>query len=194
MNSIGILSIQGDVSEHVMAVKNAIRTLGMKGSIIEVKKTIPDLLDALIIPGGESTTIGNFLWKTGMDIEIKKLAKDIPILGTCAGAIILAKEGDEQVKRTHLLGLMSMKINRNAFGRQKESFEANLGIPEIGTDPFHGVFIRAPIIEKIWGDTKVLARHDGKIVAVRENNLMALSFHPELVRDTRIHEYFLRLI
>ena len=193
MNSIGILSIQGAVSEHVMAVKGAMKNIGMNGRIIEVKKKIPDL-DALIIPGGESTTIGDFLWKTGMDVEIKKLAKSIPILGTCAGAIILAKEGDEQVKRTHSLALMNMKINRNAFGRQKESFEAELEIPEIGAGSFHGIFIRAPVIEKVWGDAKVLGRYCGKIVAVQENNMVALSFHPELVSDTRIHEYFLRLI
>lgn len=197
MSRIGILSLQGDVSEHIMAMENAIKITGINANVVSVnsKKDFP--IDALVIPGGESTTIGKLLVKTGLYSEIKKLAKNnVPIMGTCTGLILLAKKGDDEVKKTKqpLLKLMNIKVNRNAFGRQRESFETDLEIPIIGKKPFHGVFIRAPLIEEIWGGVKILSRLDKKIVMAQQGNILAIAFHPELTSDTRVHEYFLNLI
>lgn len=198
MKKIGILAVQGDVSEHIFAVENAMKNLGIIGNAIEVRKRNEiQNINALIIPGGESTTIGRLISKNNLGAEIKKLAKrEIPIMGTCAGLILLAKKGDSEVKKTKqpLLGLMEIEIERNAFGRQRESFEVDLDIPEIGRNPFHAVFIRAPAIKHIWGNAKILAKFENKIVMAQEKNLLALSFHPELSNDIRIHEYFLKLM
>jgi len=198
MIRIGILSLQGDVSEHVSMMTDAMRNMEIRGNIIEVKdrKWIKNL-DALVIPGGESTTIGKLISMYGLDGEIKNLAeKGIPILGTCAGLILLANEGDKDIERTKqpLLRLMDMKVKRNAFGRQRESFETDLEIPILGNERYHAVFIRAPAIEKIGKGVRVLAKYDNRIVAAQQDNLLALAFHPELGNDTRLHEYFLRLI
>ena len=177
---------------------DAMRNMEIRGNIIEVKdrKWIKNL-DALVIPGGESTTIGKLISMYGLDGEIKNLAeKGIPILGTCAGLILLANEGDKDIERTKqpLLRLMDMKVKRNAFGRQRESFETDLEIPILGNEKYHAVFIRAPAIEKIGKGVRVLAKYDNRIVAAQQGNLLALAFHPELGNDTRLHEYFLRLI
>ena len=198
MIRIGILSLQGDVSEHVSMMTDAMRNMEIRGNIIEVKdrKWIKNL-DALVIPGGESTTISKLISMYGLDGEIKNLAeKGIPILGTCAGLILLANEGDKDIERTKqpLLRLMDMKVKRNAFGRQRESFETDLEIPILGNERYHAVFIRAPAIEKIGKGVRVLAKYDNRIVAAQQDNLLALAFHPELGNDTRLHEYFLRLI
>lgn len=197
MRRIGILSLQGDVSEHIVAMENAIKVANINAMVICVnsKKDLP--VDALVIPGGESTTIGKLLIKTGLYSEIKKLAKNkVPIMGTCTGLILLAKKGDAEVKKTRqpLLKLMNTRVNRNAFGRQRESFETDLEIPVIGKEPFHGVFIRAPSIEEVWGEAKILARLDKNIAMAQQDNILAMAFHPELTSDTRIHEYFLNLI
>ncbi len=191
---VGVLSIQGDVSEHADAMRRAMHNTGMHGRVVEVKgKGKLKKLDALVIPGGESTTIGKLLEKYGMLDEIKNFAKKgMPLMGTCTGMILLAKEGNAEVKKTRqpLLGLMDMKVNRNAFGRQRESFETDLKIKNFKKS-YHAVFIRAPAVERVWGDAEVLAKHDGKIVMVRQKNLLALAFHPELTDDTRIQRYFL---
>jgi len=147
-------------------------------------------------PGGESTTIGKLMLTTGLFERVKQLAIDgAPILGTCVGLIVLAKRGDEQVMRTRqpLLGLMDISVIRNAFGRQRESFEVDLEIPALGKEPLRCVFIRAPAVEEVWGDAEVLAEFQGKIVAVRQRNLLAVAFHPELTPDTRLHEFFLQM-
>ncbi|HIE34448.1 MAG TPA: pyridoxal 5'-phosphate synthase glutaminase subunit PdxT, partial [Candidatus Altiarchaeales archaeon] len=147
--------------------------------------------------GGESTTIGKLIWKYKIDDGIRDIAKNgIPIMGTCAGLVLMAREGDEKVMKTGqpLLELMNMKVDRNVFGRQRESFETDLAIPVLGNKPYHAVFIRAPVIGKIWGETRILAEYEGRIVVAQENNLLALSFHPELSNDLRMHEYFIRMI
>lgn len=194
---IGVIGLQGAVEEHIEATQQAMRKLGILGEVrwISKPKGIEEL-DGIIIPGGESTTIGKLLVTTGLFDEIKARATDgLPILGTCAGMILLAKEGDERTMRTGqpLLGLMDMRVIRNAFGRQRESFEVDLEIPAFGDNPFRCVFIRAPIVERIWGDAEVMAKYAGKIVAVKQRNMLALAFHPELTPDTRAHEYFLRM-
>lgn len=193
---IGVVGLQGDVSEHIEAVRRAMQKMGIQGEVLWVREPGQlEGLDGLIIPGGESTTIGRLLLTSGMFEEIKRRAREgMPIMGTCAGLIVLAKEGDEQIRRTGqpLLGLMDIKVIRNAFGRQRESFEVDLEIPEFG-GTLRCVFIRAPVIEKVWGETRILAKFGDRIVAAREGNLLALSFHPELTEDTAVHEYFLKM-
>ena len=194
---VGVIAVQGDVSEHVDVLKRALNHLGINGEVVYVR-SVNDLknVSGLVIPGGESTTINRLMLKTGLHEEIIKLVeKGLPILGTCAGTILLAKEGDELVKQTNtiLLGLLDMKVSRNAYGRQVDSFEADVSIPEIGKD-FRGVFIRAPIIEKAWNGTEVFAKYKDSIVGAKKGKILALTFHPELTDDLRIHEYFLRIV
>ena len=185
---VGIVGVQGAVSEHCDIVRN----LGHE----PVWVTRPDKLQdvrAIIIPGGESTTISKLLQTTGLFERIGKLGEEgLPIYGTCAGLILLAKKGDGQVESTgqKLLGLMDMEISRNAFCRQRQSFEEKLDIEGVAKN-FPCVFIRAPAITKVWGKCKVLAKKGGFIVAAEQGNLFATAFHPELSGDTRIHEYFL---
>lgn len=172
--------------------------LGIEGKIIHVK-TVKDLggISGIVIPGGESTTINRLMLNTKIHDKIVELAKKgLPILGTCAGAILLAKEGNEQIKQTNtiLLGLMDMKVLRNAYGRQVDSFEADVNIPELGKKPYRAVFIRAPGIERVWDSTKVFAKYRNFIIGAKKRNMLALTFHPELINDLRIHEYFLRMI
>ncbi len=191
---IGVIAIQGDVSEHVDALRRAIDQRGESAEIVTIKhKGIVPECDALVLPGGESTTLARLLVKEGIDNEIKDMsASGRPIMGTCAGLILLAKEGDEQVKKTHqhLLGLMDTKVNRNAFGRQCDSFETELELPFLDT-PYNAVFIRAPGIIDAGNNVHVLAKTDDMIVAAEQDNILALAFHPELTLDTRVHQYFL---
>jgi 5'-phosphate synthase pdxT subunit len=194
---IGVIGLQGAVSEHIEATKQAMKKLDLKGDVIWVGRHA-DLegVDGVIIPGGESTTIGKLMQRTETFERVKQLVRSgVPILGTCTGLIVLAKRGDEQVMRTGqpLLELMDIAVIRNAFGRQRESFEMNLKIPLLGEKPFRCVFIRAPAIKEVWGDAEVIAEFQGKIVGVRQRNMIAVAFHPELTPDTRLHEYFLRI-
>lgn len=190
MIKIGVIGVQGAVSEHF----DMLGRCGVDPILVRTKAHLKDL-DGLIIPGGESTTINRLLVESGMFHTIKKLGENgLPIFGTCAGLILLAKKGDVQVSKTKqkLLGLMNSEIKRNAFGRQRESFESNLEIDCIGS--YRSVFIRAPAIEKVWGKCKALAYFNGKIVAARQDNLLATSFHPELTEDARMHQYFISFI
>lgn len=195
---IGVLALQGAVSEHVEALNKAMEELKVDGNVVYVRNVKGlDGVSGLVVPGGESTTINRLMMTTGMYEKIIELAnKGLPILGTCAGTILLAKEGDEQVKQTgtELLGLMEMKVLRNAYGRQVDSFEVDVKITEIGNKPFRAVFIRAPTIEKVWGDVKVWVKYQDTIIGAKKGNILALTFHPELSDDLRIHEYFLRMI
>jgi 5'-phosphate synthase pdxT subunit len=194
---IGVVAVQGAVSEHVEVLRKAMEKSKIEGSVAYARK-VRDLDDVsgIVIPGGESTTISRLILSTGMYEKIAELAKKgLPILGTCAGTILLSKEGNEQVKQTNtqLLGLLEMKVLRNAYGRQVDSFEADVKIPEIGDKPFRAVFIRAPTIEKVWNDTRVWAEYKGTIIGARKGNILALTFHPELSDDLRIHKYFLKM-
>ncbi len=194
---IGVIGVQGDVSEHVDAVTRALQECGRKGEAFAVRRREDlDRVDGLTIPGGESTTISKLLVKLNLFDEIVRRARDeaMPILGTCAGCILLSKDGGPQAKRTgsRLLGLMDMAVDRNAFGRQKESFEADLDVAGLDR-PFHGVFIRAPAILRTWGACTPLARYEDKIVLARQGHLIGAAFHPELSNDFRIHRWFLDL-
>jgi len=194
--SIGVLAVQGAVSEHITAMTNTLRETNTSGNVFfvnnidDIKKT-----DALILPGGESTAISNILYKNGMYEVIKKRINDnnLPIMGTCAGCVILAKELADEDNKVKLLQVMDMQVARNSFGRQRESFEKNIMI-EGFSEPYKAVFIRAPTIKRVWGECKVLAKIDKEIIMARQDKFLALSFHPELTDDLRVHKYFLDMI
>ena len=194
---IGVIAIQGNIEEHVHAINEALGQANRKAEIVKIKhKGIVPTCDALILPGGESTTIGRLMEREGISSEIKKSSlTGTPIMGTCAGLVLLAKYGDNQVEKTKqsLLGLMDTHVNRNAFGRQKESFEALLDFKGL-TSPFNAVFIRAPCITEAGRDVEILSKYNGFIVAARQQNVLAIAFHPELTDDLRIHHYFLDMI
>ena len=188
---IGVLALQGDFAEHIAML----RRLKVETAEVRLPKDLQGL-DGLIIPGGESTTIGKLAVAYNLMEPLRMFGQRHAIWGTCAGAIFLSKD----VSRDQpLLGLMDIKVQRNAFGRQIDSFESDLDVPAIkqatGTkEDYHAVFIRAPIIESVKGDAKVLASvPDGRIVAAQQGHFLATSFHPELTDDTRFHEYFLSL-
>ncbi|HET6404103.1 MAG TPA: pyridoxal 5'-phosphate synthase glutaminase subunit PdxT [Candidatus Thermoplasmatota archaeon] len=195
---IGVLGLQGAFSEHVDAVRGAFQTLGIDGTVSTVRRREElEALDGLVMPGGESTTISKLLRAFDLhDVLVRRATEeDFPILGTCAGMILLSKEGDGQVEKTEtrLLGLMDMAVNRNAFGRQRESFEAALDIKGFDA-PVPGVFIRAPAITRTWGRCEPLGALGEHIIAARQGNRYAIAFHPELTGDTRVHEAFLRIV
>ena len=191
---IGVIAIQGNVSEHVDALRRALAERGEDADIVTIKHSgIVPTCNGLVLPGGESTTLGRLMVREGIADEIREASgRDVPILGTCAGLILLAKKGDVQVKKTnqHLLSLMDTKVNRNAFGRQRESFEAQLEVSVLDS-PYNAVFIRAPAIVEYGDDVRVLARIGDLVVAAEKGNVLALAFHPELTDDMRLHQYFL---
>ena len=188
---IGVLALQGDFAEHISMLKQ----IGVDTVEVRLPKHL-DGLDGLIMPGGESTTIGKLAVAYDLMEPLKQFGKSHAVWGTCAGAIFLSKDASSDQP---LLGLMNIKVRRNAFGRQVESFETDLKIDELmkatGTEhPYHAVFIRAPIIESVSGNVKVLAAlDDGRIVAAQEGHWLATSFHPELTSDARFHEFFISL-
>ncbi len=155
-------------------------------------------MHGLVVPGGESTAIGRLAENKGILQTFRgRIEKGLPTLGTCAGIIMLANEVYDRTAgetKQHLLGGLDVTVERNAFGRQRESFEANLSIPALGNDPFRGVFIRAPIVKQISSKVEVLSKLEDRIVAVRQGNIVGTSFHPELSGDTRLHEYFVRTV
>ena len=182
---VGVLALQGAFREHVAAVTR----LGATAREVRQLKDI-DGIDALIIPGGESTTMGKLLNEWNMLEPLRQRILDgMPVYGSCAGLILLCRdiENSDQPR----LGVLDATVRRNAFGRQVDSFETDLNIPEIGADPIPAVFIRAPVITGVGAGVTVLAEVNGQAVAVRQNNILATSFHPELTPDTRMHSYFL---
>ena len=187
---VGVLSLQGDFLEHEQALRR------IDAEPVEIR--LPQHLDgisALIIPGGESTTIGKIAERWNLLERIRSFARSgCPLWGTCAGMILLAKEVIDGVQDQPLLGLMDVAVRRNGFGRQVDSFEIDLDVPALGDTPFPGVFIRAPFVERVGKDVEVLSRlDDGRIVAVRQGSLLSTAFHPELTEDGRFHRYFLSL-
>jgi len=189
--TIGVLALQGDFREHLQML----RRIGVDSCEVRLPGEI-EQIDGLIIPGGESTTIGKLLARFALLEPIRRRAlAGMPIYGTCAGAIVLSADVLDRGTDQPTLGLMATTVRRNAFGRQVDSFEADLILPVLGDEPFHAVFIRAPIIERVDPEVEVLARlSDGTIVAVQQGNLLATSFHPELTADSRIHRYFASLV
>jgi len=186
---IGVLASQGAFAEHIAKLHQ----LGVEAVPVRLPEELEGL-DGLIIPGGESTSISRLMLDYQLMDEIRDRAKNgLPMLGTCAGMVLLARKNSDVYPEP--LGVMDITVRRNAFGRQKESFETELSIPALGKKPFPAVFIRAPLIEKANGKMEILARlADGTIVAVRQGKLLALAFHPELTDDLRLHQYFLDIV
>jgi len=189
MATIGVLALQGDFREH----REVLEGLGAVVHEVRLQKDL-ERLDGLVIPGGESTTIVRLMRTSHLLEPLRRLAADnFPIWGTCAGMILLAKRLDDT--GIPALEAMDIAVRRNAFGRQVDSFEADLFVPVLGDQPFHAVFIRAPIIEAVGPGVEVLARlPDGAPVAARQGQLLATAFHPELTSDHRFHQFFLRRI
>ena len=186
---VGVLALQGDFAEHIAVLKR----LGVEGHEIRLPEHMENI-DGLIIPGGESTTLSRLMSIYSMREPIEQMADQGKVIwGTCAGMIMVAKEitEDDPVP----LKIMDIGVLRNGYGRQVDSFEQDLELVDLGPTPFHGVFIRAPVITRVGREVKVMATlPDGKAVAVRQGNLLATSFHPELTGDSRFHKYFLDLI
>ncbi|MFW2491894.1 pyridoxal 5'-phosphate synthase glutaminase subunit PdxT [Clostridium chromiireducens] len=184
--NVGVLSFQGGVIEHL----NQIKRLGHIGVEVKREKDL-GIIDAIILPGGESTTIGRLLRVTKLIEPLKeKIRKGLPTWGTCAGMILLANEIEDEESK--YLELMNIKVRRNAFGTQKDSFRTHRIVNEISEEKLELVFIRAPYISEIKGNAKILCKLDDKIVAAKQDNIMATSFHPELTDDLRFLNYFLK--
>ncbi len=184
---IGVLGLQGDFREHL----TVLRSLGVDARDVRTRAQL-DEIEGLIIPGGESTTIANLLIRNGLMETLRQRGREgLPIYGTCAGMILLAQELEDD-RPQERLNLMKIAVRRNAYGRQRDSFEADLSIKNIGK--FHAVFIRAPKVVRVGSGVEILAEHDGAPVLVRQQNLLASSFHPELAGDLRVHEYFLKIV
>ncbi|AIU68985.1 glutamine amidotransferase [Thermococcus eurythermalis] len=194
MVKVGVIGLQGDVEEHIEAARRALENLGVSGEVIWLKR--PEQLEeisAIIIPGGESTTISRLMQKNGLFEPVKKLGEEgLPIMGTCAGLIMLSKEVIGATPEQKFLELLDVKVNRNAYGRQVDSFEAPIKLA-FSDEPFLGVFIRAPrIVELLSDKVKPIAWLGDRVVGIEQDNVIGLEFHPELTDDTRVHEYFLR--
>lgn len=189
MNRIGVLALQGAFVEHVAAL----RRLGVEAFPVRLPGELRGL-SGLVIPGGESTAIGKLVTEYSLLDKLQRLiARGLPVLGTCAGMVLLAKKVSETGQES--LRLMDIEVRRNAFGRQVDSFETDLEVPVLGPPPFHAVFIRAPRIESTGGDVEILASlPDGTAVAARQRNLIATAFHPELTNDLRFHAYFMNIV
>ena len=186
---VGVLASQGAFIEHI----NALKRLDTEAVPVRLPGELKGV-DGLIIPGGESTTISKLMSSYRLvDIITQMAGKGIPIFGTCAGMILMAKQISRNTTKS--LGLMDIKVKRNAFGRQVDSFEVDLKIPVLGDKPFPAVFIRAPVIEHYEKDVEILAHlRDKKVVAVKQGKLLATAFHPELTEDLRFHQYFLDMV
>ncbi|GAB7089779.1 pyridoxal 5'-phosphate synthase glutaminase subunit PdxT [Halorubrum luteum] len=183
----GVVAVQGDVTEHADAVRRAATAHGESVDVVEVRDAgiVPDC-DALLMPGGESTTISRLIHREGIASEIREhVRNEKPILATCAGLIVCSRDAKDD--RVDPLGVVDVTVDRNAFGRQKDSFEAPIAVAGL-TDAFHAVFIRAPLIDEVGSDVEVLARIDDRPVLVRDGPVVATSFHPELTDDPRIHD------
>ena len=197
--NIGILSLQGDVPENGASIQAALEELGEKGTIIKVK-TPEQLskLDGLIIPGGESTMIGQLSLVNGLLKRLKeKIESGMPVFGICAGLILLSQNAkDKVVGNTDqpLLDLLDAKVERNSFGRQRDSFEATISLDPVNISSFHGVFIRAPSISEVGNNVEILSKFNEKIVAVKQGNILATAFHPELTNDISLHKYFVKIV
>ena len=189
MKRIGVLALQGDFIEHI----SMLQKLDVEAFPIRLRQQLQNL-DGLVIPGGESTAIARLMHLYNLTDSIQELISDgLPVLGTCAGMILLSKNGTQLNSET--IGAIDIEIRRNAFGRQINSFETDLSIPAIGKESFRAIFIRAPVITRVGPEVEILARlEDGTSVAARQGKVLVCAFHPELTDDTRFHRYFLEVV
>jgi pyridoxal 5'-phosphate synthase pdxT subunit len=197
--NIGVLSLQGDVAENVLSTETAIKELGESGKVTEVKT--PDQIsrvDGLIIPGGESTMMGQISLINGSLKKIKeKIESGMPVFGICAGLILLSKKAKDRVigeTSQPLLDMLDVKVERNSFGRQRDSFESEISMESINIPKFHGVFIRAPAIAEVGNGVEVVSKFNEKIVVVKQGNILATAFHPELTSDVSMHKFFVKSV
>ena len=198
-SNVGILALQGDVTENFMATMAALHDAGMDATVSQVKT--PDQiskLDGLIIPGGESTMMGQLSMVNGAMNALKEIIDGgTPVFGICAGMILLSKNSKDRVMGSTeqpLLDMLDVEIERNSFGRQKDSFQAEISLEPIGISSFQGVFIRAPAILTSGSNVEVLSKFNEKIIAVKQGNILATSFHPELTQDVSLHKHFVEMI
>ena len=198
-SNVGILALQGDVTENFMATMAALHDAGMDATVSQVKT--PDQiskLDGLIIPGGESTMMGQLSMVNGAMNALKEIIDGgTPVFGICAGMILLSKNSTDRVMGSTeqpLLDMLDVEIERNSFGRQKDSFQAEISLDPIGISSFQGVFIRAPAILTSGSNVEVLSKFNEKIIAVKQGNILATSFHPELTQDVSLHKHFVEMI
>ena len=182
--TVGVLGLQGDYSKHIQILKR----LHVKTQIVRWPEDLASC-DRLILPGGESTTFLNLMHKTGLFEAIREFSNSHPLFGTCAGSIVLSTQITHPVMQG--LDLIDMRIERNAYGRQVNSFSDTVQIPVFEDPAFEAVFIRAPIIRSVGNETRILAQHNDEIILARNDRILVATFHPELTRDTRMHDYFL---
>lgn len=198
--TIGVLGVQGDIEENIAATKDTLKHMRVKGSVEPVRYSEEiEKVDSLIIPGGESGVIGLLVAIQGGAFQtIKRLVSNgTPVMGTCAGMIILSKHAYDRVvgeTKQQLMGNLDIIVERNAFGRQNDSFEVDLQIPFLGKDDFKCVFIRSPIVREVGNGVEVIATFNNKIVAVKQKNIFGTSFHPELSGDDRLHRQFIKTV
>ena len=195
---IGVLGFQGDIEENVAATKDALQDLQVEGSIELVRyPEEAEKVDGLILPGGESTVQSTLAAiQRSLPVIKKRISEGMPVLGTCAGMIMLSRRAFDRVigdTKQNLIGNLDVVIERNAFGRQGDSFEADLDIGMLGKEAFKGVFIRAPAVSEVGKDVEVIAKLNNKIVAVKQKNIIGTSFHPELSGDSRMHRHFVKM-
>jgi pyridoxal 5'-phosphate synthase pdxT subunit len=197
--NIGVLSIQGDVAENISSSESALKELSINGKVTQVKTPEQiSKLDGLIIPGGESTVMGHLSLVNGSLKKIKeKIESGMPVFGICAGLILLSKKAKDRVignTDQPLLDLLDVKVERNSFGRQHDSFEAEISLEPINISKFNGVFIRAPSITEVGNNVEIISKFNEKIIAVRQGNILATAFHPELTSDISLHKFFVKIL
>ena len=196
--TIGVLGFQGDIEENVAATKQALHEMNVDGNVelVRYPEEVEDI-DALILPGGESTVQSTLAAiQRALPLIKKRIAEGMPVMGTCAGMIMLSKRAFDKVvgdTKQKLIGNLDVVIERNAFGRQNDSFEADLSIPMVGKEPFNGVFIRAPAVTEVGKDVEVIAKLNNKTVAVKQKNIVGTAFHPELSGDYRMHKHLVKM-
>jgi 5'-phosphate synthase pdxT subunit len=196
--TIGVLGLQGDIEENVAATNQALQELHINGNVDSVRYPEEiERIDALILPGGESTVQSSLVAiQRSMPIIKKRISEGMPVLGTCAGMIMLSKRAYDRIvgdTKQKLTGNLDIVIERNAFGRQNDSFEADLPLSILDNEPFKGVFIRAPAVSEVGKDVEVIGKLNNKIVAVKQKNIIGTSFHPELSGDSRMHRHFINM-
>jgi 5'-phosphate synthase pdxT subunit len=196
--TIGVLGFQGDIEENVSATKQALQELQIEGSVQLVRYPEDvEKVDGLILPGGESTVQSTLAAiQRSLPVIKKRISEGMPVMGTCAGMIMLSKRAYDRVvgdTKQKLIGNLDIVIERNAFGRQSESFEADLSIGMLGKEAFKGVFIRAPAVSEVGKDVEVIAKLNNKVVAVKQKNIIGTAFHPELSGDSRMHRQFVKM-
>jgi 5'-phosphate synthase pdxT subunit len=198
--TIGILGLQGDIEENITAAEVALQHMKARGTVKAVRYSEEfEIVDGLILPGGESTVISNLIAIRGNALQTikRRISNGMPVMGTCAGMIMLSKHAYDRVvgeTKQQLMHSLDIVVERNAFGRQNDSFEADLEIPLLGTDTFRGIFIRSPIVKEIGVGVDQIAKFDDNIVAVKQNNIIGTAFHPELAGDDRFHRHFVKMV